>query len=384
MSCLMRVALVTTVLGTTSGCPLPGTSDAMPDASTCSAPTTSAVPASLGDPTCPDFGCGTNSATVGDGVVFDELDASGREPTTRGVRINPGATLGDRTPVTLDVDRHFLAAIDGMGRRYEGTRLIGTRFTLTGITSAGTPRSYELTIEKFFDSSNDPELHFWAGDNGESVPFYLITSRPLDSNKYPVPICQGSSELVWGPVNHYAIVFKGDRYDAINKKVTDATVTDTGEPTPWFNLACAGAAPAKMHLLRHTNAAARISPGDSIYQTTISERTAMLKMLTADYCGTGRSYTVDGLPLTYGDSRHWYPATPAITGDALPPPVCSIEALWSENGAVCLDTPRRVSLGDIACPGRTIPPCGGPAGVSGWESGTWHEIPGVHVISANQ
>jgi hypothetical protein len=71
--------------------------------------------------------------------------------------------------------------------------------------------------------------------------------------------------------------------------------------------------------------------------TTLFNLAAMLKMLTADYCGTGRSYTVDGQPLKYGDSNHWCSQPPII-----PSAVCSIEALWAEKGAVCVDTPRRV------------------------------------------
>jgi ADYC domain len=65
-----------------------------------------------------------------------------------------------------------------------------------------------------------------------------------------------------------------------------------------------------MHLMRHTNAGALTADGHIAYPTTTAQRQAMLKMLTADYCGTGRSFTVDGQALKYGDSGVWYPATP--------------------------------------------------------------------------
>jgi hypothetical protein len=59
------------------------------------------------------------------------------------------------------------------------------------------------------------------------------------------------------------------------------------------------------------------------------ERQAMLKMLVADYCGTGRAFTVPGEPLLWQSGRISY---------ALPP--LNLEARWTANGASCLGVPR--------------------------------------------
>ncbi len=59
-----------------------------------------------GDPTCPYWGCGANSATVGDGLVFDELDSSGVQPNRGGLTV-VGSRLPDGRAVQLKVSRHY-------------------------------------------------------------------------------------------------------------------------------------------------------------------------------------------------------------------------------------------------------------------------------------
>jgi hypothetical protein len=59
----------------------------------------------------------------------------------------------------------------------------------------------------------------------------------------------------------------------------------------------------------------------------------MFKMITADYCGRGKAFTVSGQPLAILDNRGWFEPPP--TG------VTSIESIWNEQGAVCLDQARR-------------------------------------------
>jgi len=306
------------------------------------------------EPICAPWGCGTNSATVGDGVVFDELDGSG-EPDARGVRIVK-AKLGTK-PVRLHVHRHTLSAIEDDGTSHEGLALRGMIIELNAVTKSGDNRSYELTIE---DVSPDPTgrrpgaLTFWAGAP-EQIPSYRILSRPLGSDCTRAPICKINlplGEPVPPGLEHDAIVFEGDHYDPGAK-----TVSDVYSKTR-FNLACAGAAPAKMHLMRHTQAGGWTDDGhvDSHgyppYYTTLEQRRAMLKMFTADFCGTGTSFTRDGQPLKYGDANGWYPMTPMLSGSMLPPSAGTIEALWDENGAVCLDQPRRALIPSMS---STVP-----------------------------
>jgi hypothetical protein len=321
-----------------------------------------------GGPSCPDWGCGTNSPTVGDGVVFDELDS------VMGVGVGPHhiaivSAILDSRPVRLRVDRHELVAIPASGPELRGPALTNLVITLSGDLGR-----YELKIEEVKQDG----LNFWAGDLGETVPFYRILTQALGTSGSQTSICKpgiSALEKIWTSVDGFAMVFAGDHYDARNK-----TVADLDPRTTLFNLACAGAAPAKMHLMRHTNAGAwttdhHLVDGHAPFATSLQERQAMLKMFAADYCGTGHPYTIDGQPLEYGDSRSWYPLTP-MTARLDPPSgfVATIESLWNENGAVCLDTPRLVARDDIPC-ARALPPCHVPGEVR-WEDR-------AHVISAN-
>jgi hypothetical protein len=92
-------------------------------------------------------------------------------------------------------------------------------------------------------------------------------------------------------------------------------------------------------------------------------------MLTADYCGGGRSYTANGHPLRYTDALAWYPSPPLGLKD--PAQVRSIEAIWGPDGAVCLEVPRLYGREVIAreC---VRPKCD----LTDWKSAG-------HVISAN-
>ena len=329
---------------------------------------------------CSFWGCGTNSPTVGDGVVFDELDSRFNAPVgPNRIAIVEASRL--TVPVTLRVDRQELVATELRGgRELRGTDLIDTIITLRG--AGGT---YELKI----NNVKDREMTFWANDPrdrtsgaGEFVPFYEILTRATAAGGFQPSICRpgiSTVEKIWTGVDGFAIVFAGDHYDPVHK-----LVSDTPAGTTLFNLACAGAAPAKMHLMRHTNAGSwtadhHLDAGHAPFATSVAQRQAMLKMFAADYCGTGHAFTIDGQPLVYGDAAAWYPPTP--TTPRIDPPtgyIGTIESLWDDHGALCLDTPRLVDSRTIqaACPDKPLLPCGGPHGVAHWEDR-------VHVISTN-
>jgi hypothetical protein len=340
-----------------------------------------------GDPDCPVWGCGANSPTVADGVVFDELDSSGTMEDTHGIKI--ASTIFHGAPVDLHVVGDTLSATTRDGARTPLTDAELKEMVIKLSTRAGV---FELRI----DDINRKQLSYWAGTPLEAVPAYKIV---VNHEGQWVPICKLSASAQdphWRTgIDYHAIVFAGDRYDATTKKV----LLDIPDDTPWFNLACAGTATAKMHLMRHTRAGADLGARRGVFPTTIAERQAMLKMFTADYCGTGDVFTVDGQPLRYRDSRHWYPNTPDIepldprSADALHPFAGTFEAEWDELGPICLDTPRLYSIGDIRAQcdrlGRSLPgPCGGPAGVVHWDDPVGavdpaHPVRHAHVISAN-
>src|SRR6185295_14525694 len=67
------------------------------------------------------------------------------------------------------------------------------------------------------------------------------------------------------------------------------------------------------------------------------ERQAMLKMLVADYCGTGESFTVQGAPLMWKTQTVPYPGETNV-----------LEARWNEHGAMCIQTPRLDADADVS------------------------------------
>lgn len=115
-----------------------------------------------------------------------------------------------------------------------------------------------------------------------------------------------------------SVVFEGDRYDAQNK-TTEPNFDDS-----WFNIGCAGHTLAKLQLMRHTLAAS--APH---YDISHEDRQATLKLLTADYCGTGRPFTIAGVKLVWQGDLMSFRSTP-----------WKIEARWSSKGATCLTLPR--------------------------------------------
>jgi len=330
---------------------------------------------------CPDWGCGANSPTLVDGVAFDELDAAGA-PDRDGIQIV--SAFQGSVPVMLHVDRHTLSATatDGSGKGFTHGALVGTIVTLK---KAGVV--YGIRI----DSVDENSLKFWAGDTSEVVPFYRILVRAPGEQEFKNPVCRAnvaSTEKIWVGVEHSAIAFAGDRYEPAQKLVADENRAKT-----WFNLACAGSATAKLHLMRHTNAgawtAATWQPGSDVrapsapFHTDVLQRQAMLKMFAADYCGTGQPFTVDGQPLLYEDSRHWF-APWTIGVDALSvaadgtvsPPGSTMEALWTDQRALCVSWPRLVDRNTVPClVSGEVPPCT-PDLTASWDSL-------VHVISVN-
>lgn len=322
---------------------------------------------------CPRYGCDTNAATIGDGILFDELDLSGL-PSAGGVRIG-GAVLRDHTSVTLDVEGDRLVAhgVRDPLQRHTGDDLDGMMIWLFHAKGPGEPEElFWLHIRVILDQ--DPAaLHFWAGApiGLESYEVTALRSRhrPPEPEDFKIPmpgdfditVCLGDLlETDWpGAAVHAAVVYQGDHLDAEHRRVEPPS-----SPT-LFNLACVGTSMAKLHLLRHTEASA-FAGGN--YPTDRWQRTAMLKTLNADYCGTGDSFTIDGTPLRWQDSTGYMPSLGIAPGV----PVKSVEAIWGSSGAVCLDQPRlhkRLEI-EAYC---DLPACGD---VSDWTSRG-------HVISVN-
>jgi hypothetical protein len=93
---------------------------------------------------------------------------------------------------------------------------------------------------------------------------------------------------------------------------------------------------------------------------------ACVRMVRADYCGDGRSFTRDGTLIGFADSAGVTTIEPAdIAREGL-----AFEAAWSPDGAVCIARPR---LDDVDSPeslARTCPRLASRIGASVCEPGT--------------
>jgi hypothetical protein len=82
---------------------------------------------------------------------------------------------------------------------------------------------------------------------------------------------------------------------------------------------------------------------------------AMVRMVRADYCGDGVSWTTPGRAVTISDV--W-----GINNFA--PVAGATEAIWGPSGALCIGQPRDplITPASVVCGGTPVPPC--PANVS--------------------
>jgi len=333
-------------------------------------PTTSSASAEVTSGTeCDVMRCGTNSPVI-DGLGFHELNLQGAENAQhmRYARFVQG---------TLDYTLHVK---DG---RLWGTRdgKILQHADLKGaqiIAKLASGKQIAITIV------NVGTVHFWAVTPGTApgaVP--LIETYDLQWAEFTssgkgeklTPVCGNPARRddTLGMVVRTAVVFEGDRIDADSKKVSAAI-----DPT-WFNIGCAGHALAKLALTGHTEAARSFG-----YATTPSERQAMLKMFTGDYCGTGEAFTIPGQPLYWRDDHGWM-------GDPYPTPVSTpVEARWGADGAICLGAPRL----DVNIPAATAWPAGLSAPIASEILGACPLLPpcanvdpndldGAHLVTAN-
>jgi ADYC domain len=178
---------------------------------------------------------------------------------------------------------------------------------------ADTGEVYELTfahggLVQYLDVAAPP-----------NKPTYYVTYRQLSGiNMHPqLPLCTPTL----GNYPRKSLVFRGDRYDIKTGRVS-AIGAAAGS---WFNIACEDDAIWKLAMMQLVEVAERQG-----HHTTQDQRTAGVRAIRADYCGTGTSYTVLGTDVDW--QNDW------LTHDAVAYP--NIEAIWTNDGAKCLDTKR--------------------------------------------
>ncbi|MEO7096994.1 MAG: ADYC domain-containing protein [Polyangiales bacterium] len=260
---------------------------------------------------CPPWACGSNSPVID--LVFHDLSLVFNVPNLQGYKITGFQKFtGFWEPMKPGVVKGELTATTSSGNVLSGTQLAGSAFTIQNGSS-----TYYLMVNSV------SRIPLWAKVGGiiRTTPTYRFTwSTVLSFAGAGTNLCGANNENDGVP-DFDAVLFESDRIDADAIRVT-------GEDPRWFNIGCAGHTLAKQHLSGNTKAAAALL---GVVAPTLHQRTANLKMLSADYCGGGDPFTVAGVPLHYKDSLGRMNNLSGYT---------HIEARWDETGAICLSTPR--------------------------------------------
>ena len=323
-----------------------------------------------GNDECTDIAnCGLNAAQI-NGYSIAELDLRAIMANTRGIRfVEFLSPYGESFEVT--VQNGELVALQS-GEQIKGDALIGFKFVLeVPLDAVKNEKASEATateetahIPLYIVDHRDawtwthPDVHrlsAYALAYPENLEDYLQGGGSWNEPpnlEASVSACPGGS-----PSQTTAFVFAGEVYDTENRTVIHSDTADYPDIAQWMSIACAGSAAAKMKLFNYGPQADFDGQGNP---ATPMQRQATLKMITADYCGIGHSFTATGTPLYW--ENEIYNADNANPQGAL-------EAIWNENGAECIEgSPlahdntqlRVVTYEDVhqRCGALTPPRCG--------------------------
>jgi hypothetical protein len=272
--------------------------------------------------TCPPRSCGINSAEV-NGRSIRELNLDG-VVNGDGVKITgflaTQALLGG---YELDVQDDELVATNGTSV-LRGDDLVGS------IILTKQPGLLGLIPYPILIAAHDP-VDSWA-DGADPIATYALLYPDL-AGLFTRNVCNGD---VVDLLTTTASVLGGETYNLTTKTVN---ATNTSR---WFTIACPGSAADKVRMLGYGPQSDFDGTG---LPATVDQRQATLKMITADYCGGGTSYTQNGTMLQWDNAA----GTVEMEG-----PLGDIEAVWTKDGAVCLDATRIEGI-TVGC---SRPTCG--------------------------
>lgn len=268
---------------------------------------------------CDTWICGSNSPII-NSLHFHELNTRGlvNEQGFSVIALRQGGLS-----YQLSVEQGRIIGRSG-SLQIQGAALVGSEIRLRYGAQIFAIRITQIgQVQTFARLAGSPRtLETYQLDTAEIINGAPPTGwRNLCSN----PPTRDNPDVMGMNVAH-ALVFEGERINA--KAKTISTALDT----TWFNIGCTGHALAKMAVNGQTEAA-KTAFG---FNTSILDRQAFLKMVTADYCGKGKSFTISGQPLQWMDWRGY-------TQYTVSPLSLEIEARWNPNGATCLNTPRVIA-----------------------------------------
>jgi hypothetical protein len=259
---------------------------------------------------CPIWQCGFNAAEVHGSQVRElNLDGLANGDGVQLLEVVPGPAAAAGGYNQLDVVGDALVLRNAAGAKATGDQLIGTQLVLgrSGSKLAFVTIAGRDAVDRWADGAKAAEAYALVYTDQDGIERNVCTGDDFDAR------------------SAVALVLGGETYDLAAK---------TAKPAArWFTIGCAGSAAAKLSLLGYAPQAGA---------TTVAQRQATLKMITADYCGNGHSYTVNGTPIA------WENVSGSVQSGA-----GDVEAVWTAKGALCLDK-TRISDTQVAC---SIPSC---------------------------
>jgi hypothetical protein len=336
-------------------------------------------------PGCDDWECGGNSPVI-DAAKFYKLWENGK-PNPEGFRIAGITYANSDTAYSIDVvDAELLIRYKRTGAIIaRGYNVAGAEIRIQGPNN--TP--YVLTVEAVSKHEFSARPYTYFGSPPMTWTYRLSWLDPtaeVPPGTHPVtyPVC-GENPDGEGMPNLWAVLVDDEN---ISKEKLRVYSVDTSDPAQAgsFLIGCAGHAIAKQHLTGHTKAASHYL----LWTTTINQRTANLKMITGDYCGNGKPFTVAGEKIKWQDEWGYYNT---VNDSSVIPMQRVLEARWDENGATCLNTPRVNYKPNDTALALYPPPTGVTNDMAAWCtgsfpvpppcSGTYNDMQGAHVISVN-
>lgn len=250
---------------------------------------------------CPIWQCGFNAAEVfGSSIHELDLDGEANRAGLQLLKVNPPAKAAAAGFDRLDVAGDAFVLRDASGAALAGAAVVGTELLLgqDGAPYATVLIASHALVPRWAEGLPDAHAYGLVYVAGDATERNVCTGADLDSPRDPV-----------------ALILGGEVYDLEAKQVVAGA-------DRWFSIACAGSAAAKLSLLGY---------GPQSSGTDVKQRQATLKMITADYCGDGHSYTENGIPIQWENVQ----GTVGLTAEP-----GAIESVWTAAGALCIDQAR--------------------------------------------
>jgi hypothetical protein len=231
------------------------------------------------------------------------------------------------THYTVSVKNGKLRGLDPAGNvALSGAALVTSEIRLKNVRNTS---EYVIRV-----LASDP-VNYWAkvaNITRQTEAYRIVWAVIVNSNPgefkpvCPSPVGDGNPDLL-GLDRFRVVMFEDDVIDRRSRRVV-------GKDPTRFNIGCAGTVQAKLHMVGYSEGAVNQTIGQpNPYTASLAQKTAFVKAMAADYCGTPTvALTILGMPLTFENPPSYSTRRSPLTAPT--------EAMWTENGAICINDPR--------------------------------------------